>query len=172
MNCAARKRSSQRIGFLRRGARPPTALIVQYVENHKDELRVEPVGAELQVAPSTYYAARARPPSAREVAEQERLVVIREAHADNNGIYEDRKVHAELSRRGHQIARCTMHRVMRADGPGGISRVKGPRTTVPGHGRTSGQTCSPAASLRLRRPGNGSRTSATAGLAGGSRRRS
>lgn len=43
-------------------------------------------------------------------------------------------MHAELNRRGHRIARCTVHRLMRADGLRGISRAKGPRTTVPGRG--------------------------------------
>ncbi|MFC0643791.1 DDE-type integrase/transposase/recombinase [Cellulomonas phragmiteti] len=39
---------------------------------------------------------------------------------------------AELNRRGHRVARCTVHRLMRAAGLRGITRAKGPRTTVPG----------------------------------------
>ncbi len=45
-----------------------------------------------------------------------------------------RKVHAELRRQGHQVARCTVARLMRRTGLRGISRAKGPRTTVPGSG--------------------------------------
>ena len=32
------------------------------------------------------------------------------------------------------VARCTVHRLMRAEGLRGISRAKGPRTTIPGTG--------------------------------------
>jgi putative transposase len=45
-----------------------------------------------------------------------------------------RKVHAELCRQGRQVARCTVARLMRRKGLRGISRAKGPRTTVPGPG--------------------------------------
>ena len=50
------------------------------------------------------------------------------------GVYGVRKMHAELNRRGHRIARCTVHRLMRREGLRGISRAKGPRTTIPGSG--------------------------------------
>ena len=60
--------------------------------------------------------------------------MIRRVHAENYGVYGVRKMHAELNRRGHRIARCTVHRLMRSDGLHGISRAKGPRTTIPGKG--------------------------------------
>lgn len=88
----------------------------------------------MQIAPSSYYAARARPPSARSVADGRHLEVIRRVHAENYGVYGVRKMHAELNRRGHRIARCTVHRLMRTEGLRGISRAKGPRTTIPGRG--------------------------------------
>jgi putative transposase len=62
------------------------------------------------------------------------MQVIRRVHAENYGVYGVRKVHAELHRQGHRVARCTVHRLMRADGLQGISRAKGPRTTIPGTG--------------------------------------
>jgi putative transposase len=47
---------------------------VSYIDAHKDcrstdgvRFGVEPICCELQVAPSTYYAAKTRPPSARAV---------------------------------------------------------------------------------------------------------
>ena len=40
-------------------------VIVDFIDENKEELGVEPVCKELQVATSTYYAARSRPPSAR-----------------------------------------------------------------------------------------------------------
>ena len=60
--------------------------------------------------------------------------VIERVHVENYGVYGVRKVHAELHRQGHQVARCTVARLMRRTGLRGISRAKGPRTTVPGTG--------------------------------------
>lgn len=37
-----------------------------------------------------------------------------------------RKVHAQLKREGHLAARCTVQRLMRAEGLSGIRRTKGP----------------------------------------------
>ncbi|WP_369009113.1 IS3 family transposase [Cellulomonas carbonis] len=42
------------------------------------------------------------------------------------------RIHAALIRQGHRVARRTVHRLMCAAGPRGITHAKGPRTTVPG----------------------------------------
>jgi putative transposase len=89
-----------------------TAVLVAYIDQHRDQFGVEPIcrvlrRAGLQIALSTYYAAKSQPPSARAVADEQRLKVIREVHAANYGVYGVRKMHAELNRRGHRIARCT-----------------------------------------------------------------
>ncbi len=49
-------------------------------------------------------------------------------------MYGVRKVHAELRRQGYRVARCTVARLLQATGLRGISRTKGPRTTIPGSG--------------------------------------
>ena len=65
-------------------------------------LGVELICRLLQVAPSSYYAAKTRPPSARSLADEQHRVVIRKVHKDNYGVYGVRKMHAELNRRrGH-----------------------------------------------------------------------
>ena len=122
-----------------------TAVLVEYIDQHRGRFGVEPIctvlrAAGMQIAPSTYYAARSRPPSARAVADREHLTVIRTVHEANYGVYGVRKMHAELNRRGHRIASCTVHRLMRTDGLRGISRAKGPRTTIPGRGPDIGRT--------------------------------
>ena len=137
-------RSADRVGVFRRGgARPQaevtTAVLVDYIDQHRHRFGVEPICAVLrkagmQIAPSTYYAAKTRAPSARALADAEHLRVLRRVHQENYGVYGVRKMHAELKRRGHRIARCTVHRLMRTDGLRGISRAKGPRTTIPGTG--------------------------------------
>ena len=122
------------VGFLRGGARPPTEQVVQYISDHKDVFGVEPICTALQVAPSTYYAAATRPPSARTVSDAATTTVIGGVHRDNYGVYGARKVHAELHRQGRPVARCTVERLMRAASLRGISRAKGPRTTISGSG--------------------------------------
>ena len=59
---------------------------------------------------------------------------IAAVHRDNYGVYGARKVHAELNRQGHRVARCTVERLMRDAGLRGITRAKGPRTTIGGAG--------------------------------------
>ncbi len=58
--------------------------------------------------------------------------MIERVHADNFGVYGARKVYAQLRRQGQPVARCTVARLMKKAGLRGISRAKGPRTTVPG----------------------------------------
>lgn len=97
----------------------------------------------MQVAPSTYYAARNRSPSARAVSDAAALVEIDRVHQQNFRVYGARKLHAAINRQraehtppGQQpsrIARCTVERLMRASGLHGLRRNGKPsRTTVPG----------------------------------------
>jgi hypothetical protein len=101
------------IRFLRGGARPPAALIVEFIDVHREEYGVEPICEQLQIAPSTYYAHRSRPPSVRSVTDAATTAVIERVHADNYGVYGARKVQAEVRRQGHPVARCTVERLMR-----------------------------------------------------------
>jgi putative transposase len=95
--------------------------------------------AGVPIAPSTYYAAHTRPPSARAVRDEQVKVEITRVHQDNYGVYGVRKVYAQLAREqvvvaGRPVARCTVARLMRVLGLRGICRARGPRTTVPGSG--------------------------------------
>ncbi|NLC97718.1 MAG: IS3 family transposase [Actinomycetales bacterium] len=128
--------------FFRCGARPqdqvtkvPTAVLVDYIDQHRNRFGVEPIctvlkDAGVQVAPSTYYAARNRPPSARSVRDAELVEDIKVAHKANLGVYGARKIHAELNREGVLVARCTVGRLMRLVGLRGIPREKTRKTTV------------------------------------------
>jgi len=106
--------------------------MIAYIDENKDEFGVEPICRQLPIAPQTYYAAKSRPPSRRSVTDGETTVKIREIHEANYGVYGARKVHAQLRRDGHQVARCTVERLMRREGLRGVRRAKGPRTTIPG----------------------------------------
>jgi transposase InsO family protein len=111
---------------------------VAFVEQHRDEHGVEPICAALedtdaQIAPSTYYAHRTRPPSARAVRDAELTEEINTVHTENLGVYGARKVHAELNRKrtgsSDRVARCTVERLMKAQGLRGIPREKTRKTT-------------------------------------------
>jgi putative transposase len=109
-------------------------VIVDYIDAHMTQFGVEPICTVLQIAPSTYYAARSRPPSRRSVTDAATAVKITKVHEDNYGVYGARKVHAQLVRQGHPVARCTVERLMRNAGLRGLTRAKGPRTTIGGVG--------------------------------------
>ncbi len=107
--------------------------MVDYIDAHKVEFGVEPICKELPIAPSTYYASKSAEPSARAVQDDKALTEIRRVHSENLGVYGVRKVHAQLRREGHAFARCTVERLMRCDGLRGVSRRRGPRTTIAGN---------------------------------------
>src|SRR3954451_8056410 len=157
------RHSEERVGFLRGGARPPLPLTIRYIDEHKDEFGVEPICTQLQVAPQTYYAARSRPPSKRSLTDKAILEHIHRVHKDNFSVYGAKKVHAELVRQGHRVARCTVERLMRAEGLHGVRRSararRGPPCPVPA--RTCGPTWSTAGSPPPLRTACGSPTSPT-----------
>ena len=103
-----------------------------FIDDHRTEFGVEPICRELQVAPSTYYAAKVRPPSARSVADAELTEVIAVEHAANYGVYGARKMWKHLHRLGHPVGRCTVERLMRAADLHGVVRGRAKRTTIPG----------------------------------------
>src|SRR5699024_2911435 len=107
--------------------------------------------AGTQIAPSTYYAFKTRPPSKRALRDEELLVDIRRVHAKNFGVYGARKLHAQLRREGVSVARCTVERLMRAEGLRGISREKGPGPRSPETALTLALTWSNVTSPRLPR---------------------
>jgi putative transposase len=86
--------------------------------------------AGVKIAPSTYYAARSRPPSPRAVREQELAAEIARVHRDNFGVYGARKLWRQLHREGIPVARCTVERLMRAQGLAGAVRGKTRRTVL------------------------------------------
>lgn len=90
-------------------------MIVEHIDERKSEFGVEPIRRELQVAPSAYCGAKARPPPARTVADAELSEVIATEHAANYGVYGAQKLWKHLRRLMHPVARCTVERHMRAD---------------------------------------------------------
>lgn len=107
-------------------------MIVEYIEDHKSEFGVEPICRELQVAPSTYYVAKSRPPSARSVGDAELTEVITAEHTANYGVYGARKMCKHLHRLDRPVRRCRVERLMRTAGLHGVVRGRAKRTTIRG----------------------------------------
>jgi len=115
---------------------------VEFIRDHADRrepggLRwgVEPICAVLsehgrKIAPSTYYEHVDKSPTRRAQREQVLLGHIRRVHAENYSVYGARKVWLQLNREPVVVARCTVERLMAADGLQGAVRGKVKRTTT------------------------------------------
>jgi putative transposase len=106
-----------------------------FIDEHKGRFGVQPICRVLceygaQIAPSTYYAAKTRPPSARAVRDEQLRADIMRVWTANYQVYGAFKVWRELGRQGIQVARCTVERLMRELGIAGVRRGKKIRTTV------------------------------------------
>ncbi len=133
---------AERVGFLRGGARPPVPLICQYIDQRKEEFGVEPICTVLtesgcRIAPSTYYAARSRPPSKRSISDaavDERILALRAEPF--NAALGSRKTWRLLNAQDGRppVARCTVERRMRALGLSGAAPGRKPRATGPAEG--------------------------------------
>lgn len=110
--------------------------MVSYIDAHRDRFGVEPICRVLsehgcKIAPATYWAHAKRPVSARAVRDAELIAEIRRVHESNYGVYGARKVWRQLNREGIEVARCTVERLMVAEGLAGAVRGASRRTTRP-----------------------------------------
>ena len=95
-----------------------------FIDVFRDRWGVEPICRTLQFAPSTYYAAKARPPSARALRDEELKPEIVRVYNENLTAYGADKVWTQLNREGTKVARCTIERLMRELGLSGVTRGK------------------------------------------------
>ena len=97
---------------------------------------VEPICTVLtahgcKIAPSTYYEARSRLPSRRALRDAEVTALIAEARDHRFRVrFGARKMWLHLRAQGHDVARCTVERLMREQGWSGALRGKQHRTTI------------------------------------------
>lgn len=66
--------------------------MITFIDQHKGAYGVEPICRELQIAPSSYYAARSRPPSARTIADEVLKAKILEVYTKNYAVYGAEKI--------------------------------------------------------------------------------
>ena len=84
----------------------------------------------VRIAPSTYYAALARPVSARAVRDEELMTDILRVYEENYRVYGARKVWRQLRREGVAVGRGRVERLMRRRGVAGVLRGRTVRTTL------------------------------------------
>ena len=109
---------------------------MHFIDDHRNAYGVEPICKVLPIAPSTYYAYKAREAdpalrSARAPRDQELCMEIQRVWEANFRVYGIRKVWRQLNREGISVARCTVARLMRELGICGAVRGHRVRTTVP-----------------------------------------
>lgn len=119
--------------------------MIDFITEHKDHrvadgLRwgVEPLCTVLTehgvaISSSTYYEWAARTPSRRQRRDEQVTELIRAERAGNRLVASlgSRKMWLRLRGQGHDVARCTVERIMRANGWEGARYGKKPRTTFP-----------------------------------------
>ena len=111
----------------------------RYIDEHARSFGVEPICATLEIAPSSYYAARSRPPSARALADEQLKPKIAAVHESNFAVYGARKIWHVMRREGSEIGRDHVARLMGTLGLVGATRERSIRTT-----RAADQSARPA----------------------------
>jgi putative transposase len=105
--------------------------VTRFIEERRDAFGVEPICRLLEVPVSTYYARRSRKPSRRELRDRELIREINAAREGYRRVYGVRKTWKELRRRGVDVGRDRVARLMRREGLEGVRRGKKKRTTTP-----------------------------------------
>ena len=98
--------------------------MVAYIDGHRDQFGVEPICRVLEMAPSTYYAAKQRElsPSQRALRDAVMAQVLMVLWVTNRKVYGAHKLWKAARRAGHDIGRDQTARLMRQLGIEGISR--------------------------------------------------
>ena len=109
--------------------------MIGFIDDHREVYGVEPICKVLPIAPSTYrvQAARRCDPAklpARAQRDAALMPEIVRVFEENFRVYGVRKVWRQMKREGHDLARCTVARLMRSMGLQGVIRGKPARTTI------------------------------------------
>jgi putative transposase len=111
-------------------------VIVAFISDHKKRFGVEPICRVLtehgcKIAPSTYYDNVNRQASKQKLRDAELIAVIEKAREERFvKLFGARKMWLHLRGLGHDVARCTVERLMVQLGISGVVRGKKPRTTI------------------------------------------
>ncbi len=103
--------------------------MVEFIDHNRGDLGVEPICNVLQFAPSTYYAAKKRQPSARAKRDAMLIPILVAIWTANYRVYGAHKLWKAARRAGHEIGRDQVARLMKVAGIVGVSRRRRLRTT-------------------------------------------
>jgi putative transposase len=102
-----------------------------FIEEERGRFGVEPICKALDVSASAYYQRRSGQRSARAVADERLLELIRQIHERNYFAYGSWRMWRALRRAGEEVGRGRVERLMRANGIRGAKRRGKPwRTTI------------------------------------------
>jgi putative transposase len=110
--------------------------VTRYIERWRDAFGVEPICRVLEVPVSTYYMRTSREPSRRELRDRELIAEIHAAREGYRRVYGVRKTWKDLKRRGVEVGRDWVARLMRQQGLEGVRRGQKKRTTTPDEAAT------------------------------------
>ena len=79
--------------------------MIDYIDAHEEEYRVEPICAQQPIAPSIYYAARYKPSSARARRDAVMMPVLPALWTTDRKVYGADKLWCAARREGHDIGR-------------------------------------------------------------------
>ncbi len=110
--------------------------MIAYIDAHRDQFGVELICRVLRAAipgfltSRGYRAARTRPPSDREIRDEQLIADLREVHRKNYSVYGVLKMHRAMKRRGWNVGREQTRRLMKKAGLRGVQRGKPVFTTI------------------------------------------
>jgi putative transposase len=110
--------------------------MVSFINDHRAKYGVEPICANLPIAPSTFYEHKAREADPNRLPDRakrdlELSVDIQRVWEENFQVYGVRKVWRQMNREDIEVARCTVERLMKRLGIEGARRGRSCRTTIP-----------------------------------------
>jgi len=109
-------------------------MTVRFIDENRHDLGVEPICRTLQVAPSTYYAAKSRPASSRSVSDTVMVPLLVALWSANYSVYGAHKLWKAAQRAGYDIGRDQVARLMCLAGIRGARRGRPIVTTRPDKG--------------------------------------
>ncbi|ORW85310.1 transposase [Mycobacterium sp. IEC1808] len=110
--------------------------MIAFIDTYRDQFGVELICRVLRAAipgfltSRGYRAARTRPASDREIRDEQLIAELATVHRQNYSVYGAKKMHAAMRRRGWQVGREQIRRLMRKAGLRGVQRGKPVFTTI------------------------------------------
>ena len=105
-------------------------MMVSFIDACRGDFGVEPICAQLPIAPSSYYDAKSRPVSARARRHAAMTAVLVALWTANYRVYGARKLWKAARRAGYEIGRDQVAALMRSAGICGVTRRRRARTTM------------------------------------------